>query len=266
MDKVMFCANCGAKIEDEHADKCVYCGYIIERGAEEKFMRKLHDISSKLDVVDEQEAAEYRKDVWSISRKVLCIIGILVVVAVAIYICTLVAQNRFNASRMSADEKRAEMVWENTYYAMLDELYADGKYEEIVMSLESKEARDHTTYNWKHFEFASSYSDYMYIKSDLEKLMDEYEGESKAWKIESYVYDLFKLYYRTYATAYMVSEEEVAVLDECREEVLPILYNRMHFTDEEMDELLDEYNRRNEGYLGFRDTQKVVKKYIDRFE
>ena len=54
MSTMIKCSNCGADFEPK-GDRCPYCGYIYEIGAQQKYMSDLIDIREALDVVDEEQ-------------------------------------------------------------------------------------------------------------------------------------------------------------------------------------------------------------------
>lgn len=263
MDKVMFCANCGAKLRDEHEDKCPYCGYIIERGAEEKYMRKLGAIRDSLDNVDEEEARQYRSMVSGNIKRILKLLGVIAIVAFLAVIGVRGLENKISPER-SAQEQKEEMLWQHEYFAKLDEMYEACQYEQMAQALRSEDTKDHAVYNWEHFDFADKYADYMGIRDNLEATMDKHGGKPEIWRISVNSYRLFKFYYKEYEQSTSITEEEIVLLNQAREEIIPIIYNRLGLTDEEMDSFLDKYNRRKEGYLAIGHVEDVLKEYSDR--
>lgn len=262
MPKVLFCANCGAEIADEHAAKCAYCGYIIERGAEEKYMRHLEDIQSAMDTVDEQEATQYKVDIRKNLKKVLITLGILLVLA-GTFVAIGMSLDRGLGDNSTVEEQKAEMVWQNMYYAKLDEAYEAGDYELLRELMRAEETEGHKMYSWSHFGFYAKYDAYSFLKEDFEGLGDIHDlGKSN---IEFYFYDLAEFYYRDYADYPDISQEETLILDGFREEIIPILYERYNFTDSDMERFLEEYGTGASKVLALKDCKKIVNKYYDNF-
>ena len=67
---MLICSNCGASF-DAKEPKCPFCGAISYPGAEEKYMRDLHNIRDNLESVSEIPPENFEKEVSKQSKFLL---------------------------------------------------------------------------------------------------------------------------------------------------------------------------------------------------
>lgn len=265
MDKVI-CPNCGASIY-ENEPKCPFCGYINITGAEEKFMRDVQKTEEDLSQIPEMQKKHLKKSLSKNSKIILITIAIVAGLAAVVFGFHLLVEHLLYGNYEY--DPKAEMQWQKENYPILDEMLAEGKYDEIIefetgLYEENRENNtNHSIYDWEHFDFISAYGNYLVFLKALEPLdkgveLDEYYAENLVY------YGLW-FYYRMYDNSYDVyTEEEFAQIEEYREEVMEILFGRLGFTEEEI--LSIEEDVLKDGYLELKACWKYAKKVMARFQ
>ena len=267
MPKMIYCANCGAKIEDEHDAACPHCGYIYEPGAEEQYMDSLEEMRKTLDESDEAAVGEYREDVKKNVRHLSKAMMICVAAVLVLFIVVAVYNKYFSYSakrdRQNAEEM-SEMVWEHDYFGTMDELYEAKDYDGLVDGLIlSEEVDGHNVWDYEHYEFVNTYSIYKELVEDFVPALDSNEQLLEIM-LGDYIFDMNVFYFRQYADEYAgCNEEEIAILDGYRDEVMDIMHDKLGISDDEMDAYLTEYNRVSEGYLSYSACDEIAEKYLN---
>ena len=247
-----------------HTDRCPYCGYINISGAEEKYMDSLEDIREKLDNVDEEAAEEYSKGLSQNIRRVLVVLGILLIIFVTIWLLHGVAEyESARKASVGGMEQMDELLWQKEMFAKFDELYDAGDYEGMVDSVCNQYYGNHEIYNWKHWDFAVVMGDYYRVVK--EDVTDLDAGKTDDYLYTNMVYETFKFYYEMYGYR-SFTDTETLVIQDARKEVLDVLYNRLHFTDAQMGEIDAKYKIQSKGYVSFDDCKKIAKKYKKQFD
>ena len=265
MNELIKCSNCGAEY-DKNETKCPYCGYINEEGAEKEYMDRLYDVRDNLDVVDEAAAADYGKGY----KRVLKIIGltllILALIAGGIFIAKgLMERGSEKDNLKKSQDMLEEMTWKKENFPTFDDMYAEGKYEELCEALIDSIDQGHEVYDWEHYDFAMVYYSYVVTCRDLERVDEkgwsEHVAEDTLYHCSLFYYDeVFKD-----AFYYKLSDEDMEVLKPVFEYMNNVLHERLMFTDEEMADLkstlLNEY-----GYPDYKECGKVASKYMERYK
>jgi len=265
MNKVI-CPNCGAAIY-ENEPKCPFCGYINITGAEKKFMRDVQKTEDDLSQIPEQQKKQLKKSLSKNSKIVILTISI--VAAIALVVLGFHMLMEYTIYSNDDYDPKAEMQWERQTYPMLDEMLAEGRYDEILdfeydLYEENRENdTSHSLMNWEHFHFLTAYGNYAIFQKEL-KIMDDGE-ELSEYGAENLVYNGLWFYYRMYDNKYNVyTEEEFAQIEEYRELVLGDLFGRLKFTEEEIRSIEDDILK--DGYLELKPCWKYAKKVMERFE
>ena len=266
MEKIK-CPNCGAAIY-ENEPKCPFCGYINITGAEEKFMRDVQKTEENLSQIPDIQKKHLKKSISKNSKIIFITIGIVAVVFLILF-----GLNRlFEYVLYSYDEPdpKAQMQWENETFPMLDEWYAEGKYDEILtfeQELYKKNEKDskvnHSLLNWEHYDFIEAYGNYIIFTSQIEVMNQGTEVSN--YMAEDLVYFGLWFYYRAYdRSIYEITPEEMRKSEGYRETVVKDLFDRLKFTQEELDTIEDEFME--DGFLNLSECLKYSKKIKDRFE
>lgn len=265
MDKVI-CPNCGAAIY-ENEPKCPFCGYINITGAEEKFMRDVQKTEADLSQIPEMQKKQLKKSLSKNSKIVILTISIVALIALVVFGFHMLMEYVYYG-RNEYDPK-AEMLWERENYPMLDEMLAEGKYEEIIefeydlYKENSENKTNHSLMNWEHFHFISAYGNYDIFNKAL-AVMDNGE-ELSEYNAENLVYYGLWFYCRMYDNPYYTyTEEEFEKIEEYRELVMSDLFGRLKFTEEELLSIEDDIMEN--GYLELKQCWKYAKKIMERFE
>ena len=267
MERIV-CPNCGASIYENEA-KCPFCGYINIPGAEEKFMRDMHHTEEQLSQIPELQKAEYRKHMSKNSKIILVTIAIAALVAAILGGVYLL----FEHVIFSYDEVdvKAQMLWERETFPILDEMYEAGDYDGIIQyeyDLYDENEANKTNYNiydWEHFYFINGYRRYQ----DVEEYIDVLDKglELNDYQAENIVYECMWFHYREYDidNEYIpYTDEEIAMLDGYREVIDSYFYERLGFTDEEIEKLYQDVQMEYGG-LDMKKCWKYARKVKDRF-
>lgn len=268
MNKVI-CPNCGAAIYENEA-KCPFCGYINISGAEEKFMRDIQKTEDDLNQIPELQKAEYKKSMKKSSKIIFITIGIMAVIAAVILgIHMLLEYVLFSYDEGDA---KAQMIWANENFPILDEMYAAGDYDGILDFMyelydENDENGTHyTMYDWEHYYFISAYERYKSVEGCI-AVLDRGEELSEI-EAKYLVYDCMWIHYRIYDkdNEYMpYTDEEIAYLDECREITDGYFFGRLGFTQQEVEKLYEDA-RDEFGGIDMQTVTKYGKKVRERFK
>lgn len=268
MEKTVICPNCRANVEI-HSDKCPYCGYINESGAEEKYMKKLSDIRDNLDRIDDEAVDSYKGEMKTTTKKIFKILMILVAVLLVFTALFYGMEKLIDATdrHMSATDSVDEIIWQKSYYAQLNEMYENGQYDEVADKLFSDETDGHDIYTWEHYDFISVHRRYTEVRDVYLKALDENDFDYIA--ASGMIYDSFYYYYELYRKEYTIknklTEEEFEILDKNREFILEVVSNRMHFTDEQMAAFVEKKDVLEDSHLSYTDCKKLGKKYWKQF-
>lgn len=258
------CPNCGAAIYENEA-KCPFCGYINITGAEEKFMRDMKKTESDMSQIPELQKAEYKKSMSKNSKIIFITMGIVAFIAAILFGIHMFFEHvLFSYNDPYAKE---EMLWEHETFPLLDEMYEAGDYDGILEFENELYEQDSKFYifDWEHYYFIlvyGRYKDAQYYVSLLdqgEKLTDH--------EAENIVYDCVWFHYREYATSssMLYTEEEIAQIDEWRKEMEVYLFERLKFTQEELDTLYEDV-REEDGSIDYKACRKYGKKIADRIK
>lgn len=161
MANKIICQSCGGEFEDTLA-KCPYCSSMNISGAEAEYMDKLDDVREDLDDLKDAPVEETKKELRKQGRflkKTFLGIGIVLVGLLVLWMIVMKLDSRYDR------DQKADFLWQEQYFPMMDQLYQEGKYDELVAFFESEEAYDKPIWNWEHYEFADAY----WVMTSLQK-------------------------------------------------------------------------------------------------
>ena len=144
------CAQCGAVIPPGEA-KCPYCGSYYEPEAEREYMRNLDQMRSDLDKVGNIGEETSRTEARRIRKRVIRILAGILIFSVAIYGFFLFQQNREDR------KNREEYLWRQETVPVLDQLYEEGNYDELMKAYQEAMESGHSLYSWEHNAFCEYY-------------------------------------------------------------------------------------------------------------
>lgn len=267
MNKIV-CPNCGASIYENEA-KCPFCGYINIPGAEEKFMRDMQKTEEELSQIPELQKAEYRKHMSKNSKIIVVTIAIATVIAAVL--CGIYLFFEHVIYSYDETDVKAQMLWEREVFPVLDEMYAAGDYDGIIQFeydlYDENEANDtkYSIYDWEHYYFISGYRRYQDVEMYID-ILDKGD-ELSSYQSETILYDCMWFHCREYGidNEYIpYTDEEIAILDGYREITEGYLYERLGFTEEEVERLIQDAQSEYGG-LDMHKCWKYARKVKDRF-
>lgn len=264
MNNIYKCPNCGAEM-DISEPKCPHCGYINETGAEAQYMNKLDDVRQRLDNVDEEAAAGYGKNYLKLVKIIVKTLVIMIILAVVYLLVARHIENKIrDTGNALGDDMLKEMSWQRDNFPIYDEIYESGDYDKLVATIFSDETSSHNVWEWKHYNFARKYQDYLQVKETLEKI------ESEGWSdyyAKNLTYYCFYYYYENYKTNSVdkVAEEEEEILKPYVEYIIDVLHNRLGYTDADMEELKDKVTSEY-GNVQYDKCEKIALKYKSKYK
>lgn len=156
------CKYCGAEI-NEMVPECPYCGSTNYIGAEAEYFEKLEDVREDMEELEEVPEEEIKKEFrkqGKFLKIVFLIIGVIVLVFAGLLFLVDHSYER--------DEKK-DFLWKQENYPIMDEMYEQGKYDELVEFYVQAGAEDSPVWSWEHSDFCSAYVDAYYLQQLIEK-------------------------------------------------------------------------------------------------
>lgn len=252
MANKIICASCGGEFE-ENLPKCPFCGSMNLSGAEAEYMDKLDDVRENLDDLKDVPIEETKKEFQKQGRflkKTFLTIGIILIGLLVIWAIVMKLDSR------DARDPKADFIWQQENFPMMDQLFQEGKYDELAEFFKSEATDDKPVWNWGHFEFIEAYL-------RIESLQSCFEQEQRGEELEEYDYlsilcdELDIIGFLKYSDA---SEEDKEILTGYVEPYLSDYENRWGMTQEEkaaFDDMLYEYH----GMYSFDECEKYIKKW-----
>lgn len=266
--KQLECGNCGAKIYELDA-KCPFCGHINYLGAEHEFMENMYRTEANLDKITEAQVDDIKKEVKKNTR-IIAIIGGIVLVIVLIIVGFIKLSDLFWSYSFSEVDAKEQMIWQMKKFPQLDEWYEAGEYDKILQFQRdlylSEEESQYSLYNWDHYDFLTAYEKYVGLL-EYETMLDEGK-EISDFDAKYMLYYGMWYYYEHYETGYeMFSEHDIQLISTIyRDKAEEVLFERMKFTKEELDELHRKCVSEDGKYLEWKACKKYAKKLHTRFE
>ena len=179
----IICRQCGSAIPPGAA-RCPFCGSAYEPEAEREYMRKLEQVRSNLDLVGEAGAEASRREIKSVSSRILRILGVILLSALILAGIIHWYQQRVNT------RNRQEYTWQQEAFPELDSLYEAGNYKLLLDKVNAYEDEGHSLYQWEHRTFCELYESICYI--DL-FLQNRKKGVFEVHNAVQLLYDELKL-------------------------------------------------------------------------
>ena len=148
----MICGFCGAEFDDNLV-KCPYCDSTNVKGAEAVYMEQLEDVREELDNLTDVPMNEIKKAAKKQLKFVGIVLGVLLVLVLAASGFAYWLEYQYKR-----DEK-ADFLWKEANFPMMQELYDEEKYDELIVFIEQATEDDKPVWDWKHWEFINLYSE-----------------------------------------------------------------------------------------------------------
>lgn len=224
------CPNCGAQIKKEET-KCPHCGYINIEGAEKKYQADIEEIKQETAEAAKEPVRAFKKGLSKGVKVILVTLGVLAVLA-AIYAVMLVVAFKNTPEKffVSAEDRAYESAYKVVAQEQLNEAYDNNDIARLAEIFDTAYSVDRVRlWGVDHYEVGYAASCYMKLKECLPNLDKD---KLKTKEAEEITYYCFYFYYKGYG------EDGEPIFDSVREnEILSIIYNRLGFTEEEMEQL-----------------------------
>ncbi len=246
--KLMECKSCGAHF-DEMLPACPYCGTMSIKGAQAEYMEKLEDIREDLQDLKAVPVEETKKAVKKQTKFVLIIIGVIL----GLFLLLVLVEVIFGYKPPKRDAQ-ADFIWQQENYPILDELYEQGKDQELLDKYYEVLAEDAPIYSWEHYEYVSALS----LLADFNYILEmEAEGVPlNEYDYTSLLYAGFRV--ETYEKSTVYTQEELERLQPYIERVREDFNTRWNFTEEETD-FFEEAAEKNYGVVPY----KVIEEFVE---
>lgn len=218
-NSIVICRSCGA---DYSADlpNCPYCGTMNLPAAESAYMGKLEHMRSNLENLGTLAGSKAKKGFRSLRRKSLLAAVFLLLVVGVIYGISL------HRDRVEAQREKEEVLWQRGAFARMDECYAAGDYESLLLLYFDAQDAGHYVWQYKRRDFCEFLMNIETARYALE------EYNAGAGELDWLFFHEIRLYQLEYLPA--LSEEDRATLDRLRAPLLEDLDARFHLTQEEL--------------------------------
>ena len=254
------CSNCGASFKED-APRCPYCGQIYIPGAEKAYMDHLQDVKEDMSEVEEISEKIYHAEIKKNVKKIgvfIAVFSIIIILAIGFF----VSIDKLFSYMEDEEDIKARILWERENFPILDGLYEEKNYEEILVFMEKAfEEKGFFCEQWNHYYFIQHYEDYKICLEVYEK-----------WKRQNEIteYDATELLYRGMSilkfdgvnNKYMTesySETEKEQLLQWKQEVEAIFEKEFNFSKDELIQLKTDMYK--EGYLSYErclENKKII--------
>ncbi|MBQ7933535.1 MAG: hypothetical protein IJ327_01935 [Lachnospiraceae bacterium] len=247
---MMICASCGATFE-ELRPACPYCGTASIKGAEAEYMARLGDVREDLAKLKNVPMEETKQVLKKQGR-----LAILVIVIACVVILGIALMGHL-LSRTGTQNRPEDYAWQLENFPLLDEMYANEQWEELVDFYDKVREEDKPISHWEHWWFTFRLSGFMYGEEILDK-------EARGVEL---VYDTYVLllYYELCAKYLHLdggfTEEELQYLEPYTHRLLTDLDGRWKFTEKEK-QAIEQNITENYGSVSFDLCEKYVKKWM----
>lgn len=221
--KLIECKSCGAHF-DEMLPACPYCGTMSIKGAEAEYMDKLEDIREDMEDLTAVPVEETKKALKKQTRFVLMIIGVILGLFVLLILIEV-----FLGYKAPERDRKADFAWQQENYPILDELYEQEKYEELLSRYYQACEEDKPISSWEHYEFVSALA----LMEDVQYIWaKEQRGEElNKYDYRTLLYIGFRVEEYGQSSAY--SGEDLERLEPYIEKVREDFSTRWDFTEED---------------------------------
>ncbi len=251
--KLMECKSCGAQF-DEMLPACPYCGTMSIKGAQAEYMEKLEDIRSDVEELGSVPAEVTKKEIKKQTKIILWALGI----CGALLLVGVIIEVIFGYKPQERDDK-ADYLWLQENVPVLNELYEQEQYEELMKTVNAAYANNEPVWQWEHRYFCE-YLEYVL----RENAILEKEASGQVLDIGDYEWLLY-LYCQTekIPQSSLLTDEEKEKLNPFVEVLNADYETRWNFTGEEQ-ALFDAMLLENDGYADFDDIEVIVEMWMER--
>ena len=245
--KKIICPSCGGEFEDS-LPKCPYCDTLHIKGAEAEYMEKLEDVREDMAGLGAVPKAETKKEF----KKQGKFLGkIFVVVAILVLLPTILLSL---GDREDERDVQADYLWKQENFPIMDELYTQGKYDELRDFYIEALVADTPVSDWEHIWFCYALDDLYEMELFWEQNPEElWDGDYASllycgWRFKG-----------GRGTEYLTAEE-VEVLTPPIERALEKFDAFWQFDEKDLADFEKEL-KKNDGHISYDFCSKYVKKW-----
>ena len=257
------CLNCGASFSND-APKCPYCGQIYIAGAQKEYMDNLQDMKNEMSEVSELSENIYHEEVKKNIRKIRFFIILflgLFLLGVIIY----AGINKMFSYVESEEDFKARILWERENFPILDDLYLEEKYSEILKFMEKAFSEEgYLCEQWEHYDFITYYEDYNICLEILAVCKNG--NEITGYEAGELLYrGLSVMNFDAEKESYVIeafTESEKIKLQQWKQNLENIFFDELKFTHEEMDIIQKEVYK--DGYLSYEACKSYRKTILEK--
>ena len=249
MEKTITCPSCSAVYED-HLPKCPYCGTLNIKGAEAEYFEKLENIREDMEELETVPIQEAKKEVIRQSvflKRILLAVGGIVMIAALITLFV---------NREEKIDAKAEYLWKQETFPILNALYEEKKFEELNKEFWEFAVDDMPVWSWEHADFCDLLDQSYYFEEILDK---EILGE----KLTEFDFTHL-LYYGFRMTERLedeLSEDELENLAPYLSMVKEDFMCRWEFSEKDLEAIAKE-REKNYGIVSFAFCEDYIKKWM----
>lgn len=145
------CNSCHGIFENTEA-KCPFCGTFYYEGAEKQYLENLDDIVEDMEELRDHPKEEMEEKTLDTSKNLLKIFLRAAALVFFIGAIAFAALSNIRKSPTTEAEQKAQLLWEKETYPMLDDLYAQGEYDEIMSFYDGLVADENNPYDLAQWE------------------------------------------------------------------------------------------------------------------
>lgn len=251
--KRIICSGCGGEF-DASLPKCPYCDIIHYAGAEAEYLNKLDDIRD-----DMEELGDVQEDVVKEELKKQGHLVKRIVIMIAVILALLAAWTYFRLNfRFSQVSDKEQFLWQSENYPKFDTMYKAEEYQELADILQKELQGEYSIWDYEHRAFAFVYDNITDAKKAMQ-LIDSGEDTS----LDMYTTLLYNQmdFIIQWERTGELSEEERAIIEPLKGEVVEDFHNRWQMREEDYQKLLKKAED-NYHVLPYKEVEKYVKKWL----
>lgn len=244
---MIICPSCGGEFEDT-LPKCPYCDTLHIKGAEAEYMEKLEDVREDMAQLGDVPKAETKKEMKKQGKflgKILAVVAVLTLLPVIL----LALGNREEERDLQAD-----YLWKQENFPIMDDLYAQGKYDELCDFYIEALMSDQPVSDWENIWFC-------YVLLDLYDMEQFWTYDQEALQNSDYASLLYCGWkYKGGRGTEFLTKEQVEILRPRIEQALEKFDAFWQFDDETIAAFEKELEK-NDGHISYEYCLKYTKKW-----
>lgn len=251
--KVVECSSCGAQF-DEMLPKCPYCASMSIKGAQAEYMEKLEDVRESMEDLAAVPMQETKKEFKKQTKFVLIVVGVIL----GLLLCFVLVELIFGY-RSEKRDRQADYAWQQENFPILNELYEQENYEEMVEIYVNAYKENKPVGAWEHYEFGAAMEMFLDIEDTWAR---EQAGEELTkWDYHDLLYMGFRVDNYEESSAYTTEEKER--MAPYIERVRADFETRWQFSEEELEEFEKEAEK-NYGYISYDVVPDYIEDWMER--